>query len=177
MGRGAVGLLAASTLLFAGCDSDEPLDLPGLPGRGEDEPDLARVRAGLRGEQTVLDQLDRVRRRHRALRRPLAATADVHRAHVQLLSRAVEGDDDGDAPPEGTRDRVPRDPAEALVQLVRLERSLAESHVETAMRSRSGDLARVVAAMSAAAAQQEVTLAALATRTAAQKAAQQGAAG
>lgn len=168
MGRGTAGLLAATTLLVAGCDSEEALDLPGLPGGEEDEPDLDRVRTALRDEQAVLDQITRARRRHRSLRRSLAATAEVHRAHAQLLGRAVEGNEgdegdegDGSTPPAGSGTRVPRDPAVALAQLVRSERSLAQRHVETSMRARSGDLARVLAAMSAAAAQQEVTLGAL----------------
>ena len=158
VGRGTAGFLAATTLLVTGCDAEESLDLPGLPDLGREEPDLERVRTGLRDEQAVLDQLDRVRQRHRTLRRALAPAAAVHGAHVRLLRRAVDDQGGTGAAPDGSRPPVPRDPARAVAELISLERSLAESHVQTAMRSQSGVLARMVAAMSAAAAQQEVVL-------------------
>jgi hypothetical protein len=159
LGSRVAGLAVSAALVTAGCDTDEPLDLPGLPPIGE-EPDRDRVLTGLRDEQAVLEQVSRVRRRHRRLRRALAPTAAVHQAHVELLSRAV--DDSDDASEAGPDSPVPGDPAKAVAQLVRLERSLAERHVATAVKSRSGVLARVVAAMSAAAAQQAVVLAPLA---------------
>ena len=157
-GAGVAGLIATTALVTSGCDTDEPLDLPGLPTFGE-EPDHDRVLAGLRDEQAVLDQVVGIRRRHRGLRRALAPTAAVHQAHVALLSRAVDG---AEEPTGSGPGRVPADPAEAVAQLLRLERSLADQHVATAMRSRSGVLARVVASMAAAAAQQAVVLAPLA---------------
>lgn len=162
-GTGVAGFVASTALVTSGCDTDEGLDLPGLPPLGE-EPDHDRVLDGLRDETAVLDQVRQVRRRHQELRRPLAATVTVHRAHIELLGRAVDGadeDSEEDAAEPGPG-RVPADPAKAVAQLVRLERSLAEQHVATAMRSRSGVLARVVATMSAAAAQQAVVLAPLA---------------
>ena len=155
------GLVAAATALAAsGCDTDTGFDLPGIPD-AEEQPDHAQVLAGLQDEQAVLEQVRRVQRRHRAQRRPLAATVEVHEAHVELLARA---DQTSDAPaPRTTVQRVPPDPSAAVDQLVRLERSLAAKHVETAMAFRSGVLARVVATMSAAASQQAVVLSALST--------------
>lgn len=150
------------------CDPDEPLERPGLPGLPGEEPDLAQVRRALLDEQRVLEQVARVRRRHRQLRRPLAATAAVHEAHVELLRRAAD-DDPGEADGNDAaepRPRVPAAPATAVAELIRLERSLAAEHVETAMASRSGVLARLVAALSAAAAQQAVVLLPLAGREA-----------
>jgi hypothetical protein len=99
-------------------------------------------------------------RTHRQLRRSLASTAAVHRAHVQLLVGAVEDADTEPAPL-----RVPDDPVRAAAGLVRLEGDLADRHVATAMACRSGNLARLVAVMSAAASQQAVTLAPLAVST------------
>jgi hypothetical protein len=154
------GLVAAATVLAtSGCDTDDGFDLPGIPDAGE-EPDHDQVLASLRDELAVLDQVQQVQRRHRSLRRPLAATAAVHEAHVELLTRA---DDTSDAPEgaETASRRVPADPSAAVALLVRLERSLATKHVETAMASRSGVLARVVATMSAAAAQQAHVLSSL----------------
>jgi hypothetical protein len=156
-GIGLVGVAASTALVTTGCNPDEPLDLPGLPAVDE-EPDLDRVVTALDDEQRMLDVVVRVRRRHRQLRRTLAATESVHAAHVDLLSRAVETPQ---TPGGNGRDRprVPDSPADAVAELVRLERSLADRHVDTAVRSSSGVLARVVAAMSAAAAQQAVVLA------------------
>lgn len=162
MGSGLTGLAVSTVLLTAGCDTDRPLDLPGLPPLGE-EPDQDRVLDALRDEQVVLDEVQQVRRRHPGLRRELAATAAVHEAHVALLSKAV---DDGTSPsepadPGGDEDdkkRVAPSPARARAQLARSEQGLADRHVATALKSRSGVLARVVASMSAAAAQQAVLL-------------------
>ncbi len=166
LGSGLTALAVSTALATAGCDTDQPLDLPGLPAMGE-EPDADEVRAALRDEQLVLDHAARVRRRHPGLRSELAATVAVHEAHVELLERAV--DDSGkEAGADGPSDRdrgagpeVASSPSRAAAQLVRLERSLTEHHVATALKVRSGVLARVLASMSAAAAQQAVLLAPL----------------
>jgi hypothetical protein len=157
VGSGIIGLAAASALVTSGCDPDDGLALPGLPDDRE-EPDRDQVLAALDDERAVLDHVVRVQRRHRQLRRTLAATAAVHRAHVELLRGAVE--DAEVAEPEA--EPVPGDPVKAAAGLVRLEHDLADRHVSTAMECRSGSLARVVAVMSAAAAQQAVVLAPLA---------------
>ncbi len=179
-----LGVAVSTALLTTGCDTGDGIDLPGLPTIGE-EPDHDRVVAGLRDEQAVLDQVVRVRQKHRSLRSALAPTQAVHQAHVDLLSRAVDDTEgsDGSAGSDGSdgsddsdgsagsgaarrdRGRVPGDPAQAVAELVRLERALAERHVTTSVKSRSGTLARVVAAMSAAAAQQAVVLSPLAVDT------------
>ena len=170
-----LGVAVSTALLTTGCDTGDGIDLPGLPTIGE-EPDHDRVVAGLRDEQAVLDQVVRVRQKHRSLRSALAPTQAVHQAHVDLLSRAVDdtegsdGSDGSDGSAESgaarrDRGRVPGDPAQAVAELVRLERALAERHVTTSVKSRSGTLARVVAAMSAAAAQQAVVLSPLAVDT------------
>jgi len=154
----------------AGCDSDAPLRLPGLPEPAE-EPDHDRVLAALQDERAALARVRQVQRQHRSnpqLRAALAEAASVHETHVGLLVGAV--DDEELAPGEGSRRElspggaVPRDPAGAAAEVVRLERTLADRHVETAMRSESGVLARVVASMSAAAAQRAAVLAPLAVK-------------
>ena len=153
---GLVAAAASTALLTAGCDGGDVLDLPGLPEVGE-EPDRAQVLAALQDEQRLLDQLTRTRRKHRRLGTALAGATALHSAHVDLLTGAV---DDGDEPAEETPSpgRVPADPAAALAQIVRSEQALSANHVGTAMKARSGVLARVLASMSAAAAQQAVVL-------------------
>lgn len=153
-----LAVATVSALATSGCDTDDGLDLPGLPDVAE-EPDREQVLAALRDEQAVLDQLRRVQERHRPLRRRLEPVVEVHRAHVELLAQADDVGPDG----TGEAGRVPGAPSDAVAQLVRLERSLSAQHVTTAMASRSGVLARVVASMSAAAAQQAVVLSALAS--------------
>lgn len=166
MGSGLTGLAVTTALVTAGCDTDRPLDLPGLPPLGA-EPDQDRVLDALRDEQVVLDEVRQVRRRHPGLRRELATTAAVHEAHVALLSKAVDGTSPSDpADPGGDEDdetRVAPSPARARAQLARSEQGLADQHVATALKSRSGVLARLVASMSAAAAQQAVLLGAATT--------------
>ena len=153
----AVGLAASSALLTSACDPEDGLTLPGLPD-AEEEPDRDQVLQALQHERAVLDQMTRVRHRHRELRSGLDPALAVHQAHVKLLSGAVA--DPG--PGETGRAAVPTDPAKAAATLVQLESGLADQHVSTAMACRSGNLARVVAVMSAAAAQQAVVLAPLA---------------
>ena len=164
-GAGFAALAAATALLTSGCDPEGGLDLPGLP-ETPDNPDEKQVAAGLRAEQQMFQRIALVRRRHRRLRDALAPTLAVHRAHVELLGGALDGaasDTDGgvDAGTRGSNP-VPADPARAMADLVRLERLLADRHVATSVACRSGALARVVAVMSAAAAQQAVALAPLA---------------
>ncbi len=164
LGSGVAALAASTALVTAGCDSGDGLDLPAVPGLpdSEEEPDRPRVLDALRGEHLVLVQLRRTQRRHRRLRRQLRPVVALHQGHVDLLSGAV---DTPSASPAEKRPRVPTDPGAAVAALVRLERALAAEHVDTAVQSESGVLARVVATMSAAAAQQAVVLSALTVPT------------
>jgi hypothetical protein len=170
LSRRALGAaaLAASALAVSGCDDETRLDLPAIPGLSQrEEPDTGRVAEALAAERAMVDRLVQVQRRHPALRRALQAAVETHQAHVELLDGVVPdtgADTGGDS---GTSDAVAADPARAIGALVRLERALSEAHVTTAMRSRSGVLARVVATMSAAAGQQAVVLADLAPPAAA----------
>lgn len=160
---------ALAVLVTAGCDSDTGVSLPSIPGLApeqQDNPDLPRVQDALAGEEAVLAAVQQVQRRQRTLRKALAATAAVHQSHVDLLRSAAEDAASPSPSPSPPVARVPRDPAAAVAALVRLERKLAADHVDTAMGSRSGVLARVVASMSAAAAQQAVVVGALPVRSA-----------
>lgn len=160
---------ALAVLATAGCDSDAGVSLPSIPGltaEQKDNPDVDRVQDALRGEETMLAAVQQVQRRQKSLRKALDATAAVHQSHVDLLRSAVEdagSPSPSPSPPAGT---LPRDPAGSVAALVRLERKLTADHVDTAMGSRSGVLARVVASMSAAAAQQAVLIGALPVRAA-----------
>lgn len=163
---GAPAVLAV--LVTAGCDSDSGVSLPSIPGltaTQEDNPDLPRVQDALADEEAALAAVQQVRRRQRSLRKALAGTEAAHRSHVDLLRSAVEDAGSQSASPTPPATRLPRDPGGAVAALVRLERKLAADHVDTAMACRSGVLARVVASMSAAAAQQAVVIGALPARS------------
>jgi len=169
LGAGVLATPAAlAVLTTAGCDSGG-VDLPSLPGlpagnEDQDQPDLDQVQDALRGEQAMLATVQQVRRRQRSMRKALGATAAVHQAHVDLLQSAVEGASSASpAPPPSSAHKLSSDPAKAVAGLVTLERKLSAAHAGTALSSRSGVLARVVAAMSAAAAQQAVVIGRLST--------------
>ncbi len=93
--------------------------------------------------------VETLRRRHRSLRRPLGGLARVHDAHLEVLGSS-----------ERSGRRAPRtsNAGEALAVLrsreLRLQRSLADRSVA----AQSGRLARLLASMSAAVAQQLAVL-------------------
>jgi hypothetical protein len=160
-----LALTATVATVTSGCDTAEPLRLPGLPDPAE-EPDRDRVLAAARAEQAALALAERVLRRHRqaaGLREPLDRTVTTHRAHVELLTKALEGEELEERRSPGA-DPVPADAAQAVAALVRRERALSQELASIAVRSRSGALARVVASMSAAAAQQAALLLPLSVR-------------
>lgn len=128
--------------------------MAGTATDADTELDLRLVATALDVELAAVDALDRTRRRHPALRRPTAAALAAHRAHVRLL----RGASDGGASGRVTRARVPARQDAALAALARAERTLAASHVATAMEARSGALARAVASMSASSAQLQQVL-------------------
>lgn len=138
--------------MAAGCTVDRPGVAGDLAPPADPDRDLV-VRA-LAAERTLVELVQRTRRRHRTLRRDLEEPLGVHRAHVALLTGAV---------PRSVRTvlrrrRVPRTPAAALTVVVEAEEALKRSHVAGALRAQSGPFARVLAGMAAAAAQQAVVL-------------------
>lgn len=151
----AGGLSVATALTAAACTSDgaEVAEATEQPLVGAD-PDLALLVAARDEEEALRGLVARTRKRHPGLREVLAATQAVHAVHVELLSGALDGDQQGDAPARP----VPARPRQALAALRQAEQALAGSHTTTAMAARSGTFARLAAAMSAAAAQQDSAL-------------------
>lgn len=145
------GLATTAVLAMTGCSPDGDLpDLPGLDDEQPDpDPDLALVRRVSRDEQEVLDLVSATRKTHRELRAPLAGTARGHRAHLDLVRVA-----DGGPTRRGRAATVAEQPGRALEDVVRAERMLADRHAGSALEADSGRLARAIASMSAAAAQQ-----------------------
>lgn len=92
-------------------------------------------------------------RRHRALAPALRPVAAVHRGHAELLLGAV-----GDATSPGEVDPVPERAGAAWAAVRRREEALERSLRAAALRAQSGALARALASMSAAVAQQRATL-------------------
>jgi hypothetical protein len=146
------GLLLLSGCTGGGADREpDPSPTPRPPDR---DPDLALVAEALRREQAAVALLVGTRRRHGSVRGALAPALQIHRAHVELLTGAT----DGGALVPAPRPAVSGPLADLLGRLVRSERSLVERHTATAVAARSGTLARVLAGMAAAAAQQAVLL-------------------
>ena len=145
------GLTTTAVLAVTGCSPDG--DLPDLPGLDDEQldpdPDLVLVRRVSRDEQGVLDLVSATRKTHRELRATLAGTAAGHRAHLELVRVA-----DGEPPRPRRTPKVAEQPGRALEDVVRAERMLAGRHARSALEADSGRLARAIASMSAAAAQQ-----------------------
>ena len=152
--RRRLGVLTLLTTAVAvtGCDGD--MSVPGLPQVGED-PDHDVVVGAFRAEQVMLDLLGAARDVPRPVRSALAAAATVHRAHRDLLAGEVGDDEAG----RGRPPRLPADPAAVLARVVQAERALSRRQADAALAARSGELARMLAALAAAAAQQEHVLA------------------
>ncbi len=161
----AAGGVAVTLLGLTSCTDDrrdEPSALPRLTRH----PDHDLVVASLAAEQAHLDRVDAVRRKHRAVRAALAASASVHLSHVELLRGAVEGaggdtgEDTGGSDATSTAPwPVPGTPARALSALSRSARDLYGEQVDVAMAAESGTFARLAAGMAASAAQQQRLLA------------------
>lgn len=102
----------------------------------------------------VADQLHRTVARHRGLRRELAGLSALHAAHLRLLHDAVPEDHRDDVGPGDGGHHVPRGAPRALRAALRAEQRLRPQLDELAVRAESGEFARLLAAMSAAVAQQ-----------------------
>lgn len=165
----ATGALVSTALvagggLLGGCGtSGGPRSgaVPGAPGApGIPRGDEALLVAALRAEDERVQDLRTVRRRQRSLRAGLSATEAVHRRHRTLLRAAL---------PEGLASSSPESPGQQgrsapvdLRALTRSERALSARQAGLAMSADSGALARLLAGLSAAAAQQAEVLAGLA---------------
>lgn len=139
------------------------------------DPDVALATGIVAAERALLEQIDATVRRHPRLERVLAATREVHDAHVTLLEDAVPPEEEasdeetaassspsseGSSPAEeASRPRpVPRDRARALRAVAGAEDELALTAKQAAFAARSGAFARVLASIAAAAAQQSAVL-------------------
>lgn len=131
------------------------------------DPDVPLAAAVLAAEQDLLDRLDATVAAHPRLRPVLAATRDVHAAHVDLLAAAAPDGPSSSVSPSTAESApsaapaaatVPADPARALLALARHEDSLCVADKRSAFAAESGSFARVLGAMAAAAAQQAAAL-------------------
>ncbi|WP_127480343.1 hypothetical protein [Nocardioides pantholopis] len=159
------GTLAGVTALAlgtAGCDVDD-LDPRSQPSTespaAPDPPDAALVRevAGSVRETATLVHAAGPERSA-----ALAGLLALHEAHLLLLE--TEGDQDAgetDAPSPSDPSAPSGRPAPAQRQVVAAEQALQGQLADAALRASSGELARVLAAMSAAVAQQLATLSGL----------------
>jgi hypothetical protein len=174
--RAAVGVVAgAAAVSLAGCTDSGTHRSSGHVEQSPDaEPDPDVVLAGraLARERVMLQQVTATLHAHPGLAGALADTRATHRAHVQLLTRAVPGSSPSPSPPpspspsptEGPAPAhaVPHRPGAALAALAGEEARLARFARHSALAARSGAFARVLASAAAAAAQQVTGLTAAA---------------
>jgi hypothetical protein len=151
--RTALGGALAGVAVLAGCDlgdlgSDDPASAP-TPSSGPDNPDAGLVEDVIDEVAATLLLVETLRRRHGALRRPLGGLARVHDAHLEVLGSSRRSDR-----------RPPRtsDAGEALAMLRARELRHQRLLADRAVAAQSGRLARLLASMSAAVAQQLAVL-------------------
>jgi hypothetical protein len=148
------GLTSAAGLALAGCSGDgRP---PAGPGAEAEpvaaDPDEALAHRARRDEIALYELVRSTATKHRGLRRPLQQVSRSHLDHVGRLTP-------GTSLSLVTRKRpVDPSPARALADVVDAEHRLARRHAASALDARSGALARVIASMSAAAAQRAAAL-------------------
>ena len=148
--RTTLGGALAGVALLAGCDlgSDDPGSAP-TPAADPDDPDTSLVEEVVDDLVATLAIVEAVRHRHGSLRRQLGELAKVHRAHLEAL---------------GSKERPGRpgprtaDADEALALVRRREQRQQRLLAEGAVQAQSGRLARLLASMSAAVAQQLAVL-------------------
>lgn len=145
------------------------------PTTPDADPDVTLAATVLADEQAMLDRITETVARHPGLHGRLAAARAAHQAHVDLLTKAVPDDarvSPGASPsqegslsvspsvtpsPTGTPS-VPARPSRALAVLGAEEDRLSLVGRRSAFAARSGAFARVLASMSASAAQHAVAL-------------------
>jgi hypothetical protein len=148
------GLTTAAGLTLAGC-SDTPD--PSARGAGDArpvavDPDQALAQRARRDEIALLELVRSTGAKHRPLRPRLQAAARTHLDHVGRLTPGTS------LSLVTRRRRVDPNAARALADVVAAERRLARTHAASALDAQSGALARVIASMSAAAAQRASVL-------------------
>jgi hypothetical protein len=143
-----LGLATTTGLTLTGCSSGE-VDLPGFPDpEPAPDPDRPLVRRARRAEHDLYELVVNTRKKHRGLKQRLKAVQQAHLDHLARLTTTSSLS-------VLTQERpVAKSPGRALADVAAAERELARTHAATALDVRSGPLARVIASMSAAAAQQ-----------------------
>ena len=174
--RTALGVLTAgSAAALAGCTPSgidrRPSKNASAAPTADADPDVALAATVLADEQAMLDLIAVTVARHPRLEARLATARDSHQAHVDLLTKAVPSDArvspgaspstdssssvSGSGSPSPT---VPARPLRAVAALADAEDRLALVGRRSAFAARSGVFARVLAGMSASAAQHAVAL-------------------
>jgi hypothetical protein len=152
--RTALGGALAGVAVLAGCDlgdpgSDDPDSAP-APSSGAEDPDAGLVDDVVDEVSATLLLVETLRRRHNSLRRSLGGLARVHEAHLKVL---------GSNGRSGRRPPRTGSAAEALAVLRTRELRHQRLLADRAVAAQSGRLARLLASMSAAVAQQLTVLA------------------
>ncbi|UPK76604.1 hypothetical protein MU582_08205 [Nocardioidaceae bacterium SCSIO 66511] len=139
----AVGGLAAATLV-GGCGAiDDVLgddSEPSSPDQSESADDRL-IASALADQERILARALAVRAAHRSLRQTLSPVVEHHRTHVEILG--------GEVSKRRAQVDVPQAPGKALRMLRRFEETAAEHRTSDARRARSGEFARVLAAIAA----------------------------
>ena len=168
--RAAVVTVAAATVTtMAGCTSTGAGRSAGRTrpsDTAKPDPDVALATRALAREHAMLQHVVATVHAHPGLAGVLAGTRATHRAHVELLARAVPSRPPSPGPTPSTAGNpghaVPRRSSAALAALAREESRLAELARDSALVARSGAFARVLASAAAAASQQDSALTAAA---------------
>jgi hypothetical protein len=144
--RTALGGTLAGVAALVGCDlgGSEPASAP-TPPAGSADPDAELVELVLDDIVAALVLVNALGSRHRSLRQPMARLARVHQAHLSVL---------GSRDPDDRRPPRTRTTTDALAVVRKREQRHQRLLAEHAMSARSGRLARLLASMSAAIAQQ-----------------------
>ena len=132
--------------VLAGCDlgSDDPSSGP-APSAEPDDPDTGLVETVTDDIVATWQLVESLRRRHDSLRRPLSTVARIHEAHLEALGSDVR---------PGRRQAPGGNARQALARLKARELRHQRLLADQAVAAQSGRLARLLASMSAAVAQQ-----------------------
>jgi hypothetical protein len=152
--RTTLGGALAGVVVLAGCDlgdngSGDPASGP-APSAGPDDPDAQLVEEVVDDIVATTSLVEALRRRHDSLRRSVAPLVRVHDAHLEVLG--------GGQASGGRRPPPTKNAAEAMGLLRSRELRHQRLLEDGAMAAQSGRLARLLASMSAAVAQQLVLL-------------------
>jgi hypothetical protein len=173
-GAAAAGVAVVTGCTPSGIDRRPRKRTTAAPTQDTD-PDVTLAATVLADEQAMLDRITATVTRHPELDGRLATARDAHQAHVDLLTKAVPKDarvSPGAAPSQDASasvspslspsptaaPTVPARPPRALAVLAEAEDRLSLLGRRSAFAARSGAFARVLASMSASAAQQAVAL-------------------